>query len=160
MANDVEDLKSMAAEVIDCRKAVIEVGDRPDSCQTQGQTQTKIQTEALDIFLKSNGYLALGHGWNYVSAVEAKELLVAALRFSFCFGDEVLSAEDACNLADRFFALFKPDADWWTNYDKTWPYGHCPTGNPITDGNQWTFESGLGAIDSSRIGIFWLFEED
>jgi hypothetical protein len=92
---------------------------------------------------------------------KAKIILTILLHKDMAYDSEMMSLEEAEELAERFLSYFSDTARYYSNseWKKKESTGthHLNSWDPLTDA---TFDSGLIIIDEKQIGITWFEDED
>lgn len=115
----------------------------------------------LDEFVATLGFDGLDDGWIEISIQDAKTLTREILLKDLAYGIAMMSEQEAAQLCERFFTLFDGSVRCFTNgnlvlhADATEVPGSWTAISP-----QATFDTGVVCIDSSRIGILWVEDED
>lgn len=109
--------------------------------------------EALDMFVESLGFRAIGKGWRQLNEDEASALLRRVLEHDLAYDTAEMESEQAAALAEECLDLAGA-ADYFTNGEFTtngW------AGHTVAPG---TFETGVAWVGADRVGILWVQDED
>lgn len=118
----------------------------------------------LDAFVALFDYTGLGAHWIELRRGIARKLLIHVLHEGLAYPEEMMDKETAEACAERFLEFFAPGTRYFTN-------GTC-SGEAVIytlEGQQvlgWrpissaTFDNGVIAVSSDRIGIVWAEDED
>lgn len=129
---------------------------------SQRDTDTASLLAAADIYVARFGFTGQGAAWRTVNQSLAARIIELILRRDLAYGGPLLKPETAQAAARTFFDLFAPPSLFLTNshFDsegdpaillsqRSW--------TPITDA---TFDTGIIAVNTGRVGIFWAEDED
>ena len=115
---------------------------------------------ALDALVAQLGFRPLGEHWREIDPKIAASLGAAVLSQALAFEHQILPAEVAVELADRFFRLFTEPRRCFTNAaEAAWPLerGLAAAWDPITAR---TYDTGVALVSSDQIGLLWAQEDD
>jgi hypothetical protein len=102
----------------------------------------------------------LGDDWIELDHSRARKRLANILGIDLAYGAEVMEPRRAEELAEQFTRLYDDGVKFFTNFTdwETSPSGgRSRTGNPLTSA---TFDQCVLGIDSTRIGIVVVMDED
>lgn len=116
----------------------------------------KVTFEALDEFVGRFGLSGIGDQWKEISREPAVSLVKDVLSRDLAYRIQIIPPVEALQLAERFAALFGPDARFFTNTD--YSVGSSNWGwMPLTGA---TFDAGILGVDASTIGVLVVQDED
>ncbi len=109
-------------------------------------------TAVLDATLRKVGCKPIGESWQMIPLREASEVLSTILWRDMAYDNPIMEKAQAEQLTTRFLALFPDRPRFFTNRDrryKSWM--------PATDA---TFDMGVIALTTNRVGMLWCEDED
>ena len=121
------------------------------------------QIEGPDDVGTTFGLISLKENWIAVDGERARHILSKLLHRNMAYGDERMDSSLASEVAKTFLDTFPDDASFFTN--GTWDEEPQTTG-ATTFGPQWspatsaTFDGGIIVCSKTKIGIFWIEDED
>jgi hypothetical protein len=115
----------------------------------------------LDDFVRGFGFTGLGEAWIEVTREDAIAVVQQVLLKDLAYGVAMMPEAEACALAESFFSLFGSEGRCFTNGNLVLPNADPSevrrSWNPITSA---TLDTGILCLDTNRIGIFWVEDED
>jgi hypothetical protein len=110
----------------------------------------------VDGFVDELGFHPIGDLWNQIDREDAELVLTRLLNKGQAYDVAIMEESRARELATMFLSLFAANATFYTNGPVS--RGKAPAGwHPITDA---TFDRGIVCVDSVRVGIAWMQDED
>lgn len=126
---------------------------RPEATFAVSGRSASNPRDALDQFVASLGFQAIGAGWRELDKNEATALLRRVLELNLAYKDYEMEPEQAALVAREYMEL-SGAAKYFTNgtfSDNGW------SGHKVAPG---TFETGVAWVGADRIGILWVEDED
>jgi len=97
--------------------------------------------------------------WRQIDVASARGIVTSCMTHDLAYHEPMVSEAEAAALADRFLSHFDDATVFYTNGD---PFDAAArlrsrSWQPITAA---TFDTGVVAVSSRRVGIFWVEDED
>lgn len=146
----LDSIKNLGTAIVQDRKygiVTFHVEDRPNV--------TGSATEMLDEFVETLGFGGLAEDWEEIDRQMAQTILQIVLYRDLAYNVEIMTAQRACQLAERFLALFTEQARHFTN--AVFESGRLSMWSGITEA---TFDTGVICFDNKLVGILWVQDED
>ena len=123
------------------------------TCDRRLQEAQPDARHAVDEYVRSLGFSAIGEQWIEIDRNRAEAILSHFLSHDMAYGTVLMPVERARKMAGDYLDLFGEDsASFFTNRE-----GRAGTWTPIS---QATFDTGIVALDEEGIGILWVEDED
>jgi hypothetical protein len=117
--------------------------------------------QLADAFVAEPDFTGLGAHWTKIGREDARSIIEELLYKDMAYGVSIMPRATAKNLAERFISLFGEGARYLTNGNfilpTTDPRSVPNSGDPISTS---TFDSGVVCVDTNRLGILWVEDED
>jgi hypothetical protein len=151
------DIAEFRTEIISKRQAgevIFEIQEM-EFCHSN-KTPTS-RREIIDLLMRNLNCSTLGKQWIEINREEAKKILLLILTKDLAYKTNLMSLSEAKQLLLRFFSFFTADCKFFTNASFTNDYSRIKSWNSITKA---TFDTGVVIVNTHRIGILWVEDED
>ncbi len=120
-------------------------------------TDSTAWNTAIDLFITQLGYSGLGDRWREISQTEAQNILIFIMTKDLAYSGQLMSREEAEQIAAKFLTFFINDCKFFTNAVFTNNYSGISAWDSITKA---TFDMGVVVMSYQRIGMLWVKDED
>jgi len=126
---------------------------RPSATVAVSERSAANPRDALDEFVVSLGFRAIGNGWRELGKDEAIALLRRVLELNLAYDVSEMESEEAAAVVQEYLEMAEA-AEYYTNgaFNGTGWGGH-----KVAPG---TFDTGVAWVGTKRIGILWVEDED
>jgi hypothetical protein len=118
----------------------------------------------IDAFVSSLGFKGISDRWQLVSISDANTILAHVLARDLAYNGPIMAESAAQSLSDRFLAFFDRDVLCFTNGTYHVPPVESSNAVQVRAGtdpiSESTFDTGVVCLDTRRIGIVWMEDED
>ncbi|WP_129632248.1 hypothetical protein [Candidatus Oscillochloris fontis] len=116
-------------------------------------------TEILDALAREEGYQPLGANWIEVPRRIALKILTHLIASELAYPTEVVTTEQATDLATQFLTLFNPPARYFTNGACSGPFAvYDLAGEEVLGWRSLSaapFDNGVIVVNAERVGMLW-----
>ncbi len=153
----IVEIAEIRTEIISKRQAGEVIIEIKEMAFPKSAIKLKPRREIIDLLMKALNYSPLGQQWKEINREEAQKILLLILTKDLAYNTNLMSLSDAKQLLLRFLSFFKADCQFFTNASFNNKYSRIKSWNSIT---QATFDTGVVIVNTNRIGILWVEDED
>lgn len=151
------DIAELRTEIISKRQAGEVIFEIQEMAFLQSDINPKFCREIIDLLMGDMNYSPLGKQWIEINREEAQKILLLILTKDLAYNTNLMSLAEAEQLLLRFFSFFTADCQFFTNASFNKGYSRIKSWNSITKA---TFDTGVVIVNTHRIGILWVEDED